>query len=157
LFRQKEPKPFLPVRGPAGASASVPNPSTPLRTGQDGSGTRCAQTAFAEKPIRDCGSAAPNAMSLSFRAEREIYSSGWQWLAGGRKGEISPCSRNDNSNQTPCSVVQLWPINFPCRHLRHWLSGGQLYFGVKPVWRIGGLPFRRRMICGVSSSLDTEC
>ncbi len=25
LFRQKEPKPFLPVRVPAGASASVPN------------------------------------------------------------------------------------------------------------------------------------
>jgi hypothetical protein len=25
LFRQKEPKPFSPVRGPAGASASVPN------------------------------------------------------------------------------------------------------------------------------------
>ncbi len=57
LFRQKEPKPFLPVRGPSepaqkqalrDASASAPN--------QDGSGTRSAQTAFAEKSIRCSGS-----------------------------------------------------------------------------------------------------
>jgi len=40
LFRQKEPKPFLPVRGPAGASVSAPNKMA--------RGTRCAQTAFAE-------------------------------------------------------------------------------------------------------------
>jgi len=53
LFRQKDPKPFSPVRGPSGASASAPN--------QDGSGTRSAQTALAEKPIRGGGSAAPNA------------------------------------------------------------------------------------------------
>ncbi len=63
LFRQKEPKPFLPVRGPSepaqkqalrDASASAPN--------QDGEGTRSAQTALAEKSIRDGGSAAPNAL-----------------------------------------------------------------------------------------------
>ena len=41
LFRQKCPKPFFPVRGPAGPSVSAPN--------QDGSGTRSAQTAFAKK------------------------------------------------------------------------------------------------------------
>jgi len=40
LFRQKCSKPFPPVRGPSGTSASTPN--------QDGSGTRCAQTAFAK-------------------------------------------------------------------------------------------------------------
>jgi len=58
LFRQKEPKPFSPVRGPSepaekqalrDASASAPN--------QDGSGTRFAQTAFAERSIRDSSSA----------------------------------------------------------------------------------------------------
>ena len=60
LFRQKEPKPFLPVRGPTGSFASVPN--------QDGSGTRSevkshlsAQTALAERPIRYGGEASPNA------------------------------------------------------------------------------------------------
>jgi len=50
LFRQKDPKPFPPVRSPLGPSATVPN--------QDGSGTRCAQTALAERPIRYGGSAA---------------------------------------------------------------------------------------------------
>ncbi len=39
LFRQKDPKPFLPVRVPTGAWSSTPN--------QDGSETRCAQTVFA--------------------------------------------------------------------------------------------------------------
>jgi len=67
LFRQKEPKPCLPVRGPSepaqkpalrDASASVPN--------QDGSGTRSAQTALAERPIRDSGSAAPNAVKCKY-------------------------------------------------------------------------------------------
>jgi len=52
-FRQKYQKPFLPVRGPAGPSASAPN--------QDGCATRSAQTVLAEKSIRGCGSAAPNA------------------------------------------------------------------------------------------------
>ena len=56
LFRQKCPKTFPPLRGPSepaqkqalrGASASAPN--------QDGSGTRSAQTAFAEKSIRCSG------------------------------------------------------------------------------------------------------
>ena len=41
LFRQKDPKPFSPVRGPLGASASAPN--------QNGSGTRCAQTSLAKE------------------------------------------------------------------------------------------------------------
>jgi len=41
LFRQKEAKPFLPVRGTTGNWSTAPN--------QDGSGTRSAQTAFAEK------------------------------------------------------------------------------------------------------------
>ena len=41
LFRQKDPKPFSPVRGPLGASASAPN--------QNGLGTRCAQTALAKE------------------------------------------------------------------------------------------------------------
>ncbi len=50
VFRQKCPKPFPPVRGPPGASASVPN--------QDGEGTRSAQTALAERPTRYGGSAA---------------------------------------------------------------------------------------------------
>ena len=50
LFRQKCPKPCSPVRGPLGSSASVPN--------QDGEGTRSAQTALAEGPIRYGGSAA---------------------------------------------------------------------------------------------------
>ena len=50
LFRQKCPKPFPPVRGPLGPSASVPN--------QDGEGTRSAQTALAKRPIRYGGSAA---------------------------------------------------------------------------------------------------
>ena len=44
VFRQKDPKPFPPVRGPSGPSATLPN--------QDGSGTRSAQTALAEKSIR---------------------------------------------------------------------------------------------------------
>ena len=68
---------FLPVRGPTGSSASVPNPSTLLRTGQDGSGTRGVypepvgklRTGFVEglkQPspkgsIRGSASAAPNA------------------------------------------------------------------------------------------------
>ncbi len=51
LFRQKHPKRFPPVRGPAGPSAS----------NQDGCATRSAQTVLAEKSIRGCGSAAPNA------------------------------------------------------------------------------------------------
>ena len=50
LFRQKEPKPFLPVRGPMGASASVPNKMAqelaPLKQPSP------------KKSIRDCGSAA---------------------------------------------------------------------------------------------------
>ncbi len=50
LFRQKCPKPFPPVRGPPGNFATIPN--------QDGSGTRCAQTALAERPIRYGGEAA---------------------------------------------------------------------------------------------------
>jgi len=50
LFRQKDPKPFSPVRGPTGPSASIPN--------QDGEGTRSAQTTLAEKSIRYRGSAA---------------------------------------------------------------------------------------------------
>ncbi len=41
LFRQKEPKPCLPVRDPAGPWSTTPN--------QDGSETRCAQTVFARK------------------------------------------------------------------------------------------------------------
>ena len=41
LFRQKCPKPFSPVRGPSGAWSTTPN--------HDGSGTRSAQTALAEK------------------------------------------------------------------------------------------------------------
>jgi len=49
LFRQKDPKPFSPVRGPSdpaqkqalrGACSTTPN--------QDGSETRCAQTVFAK-------------------------------------------------------------------------------------------------------------
>jgi len=40
LFRQKCPKPFSPVRGPVGPSASVPN--------HYGSETRSAQTVLAE-------------------------------------------------------------------------------------------------------------
>ena len=50
LFRQKDPKPFSPVRGPMGSSASVPN--------QAGEGTCSAQTVLAERPIRYGGSAA---------------------------------------------------------------------------------------------------
>jgi hypothetical protein len=50
LFRQKDPKPFPPVRSPPGNFAVVPN--------QDGEGTRCAQTALAERPIRYGGEAA---------------------------------------------------------------------------------------------------
>jgi len=50
LFRQKDPKPFPPVRGPPGNFAAIPN--------QDGEGTRCAQTALAERPIRYGGEAA---------------------------------------------------------------------------------------------------
>jgi hypothetical protein len=41
LFRQKDPKPLLPVRDPPGPSTFTLN--------QDGSGTRSAQTAFAEE------------------------------------------------------------------------------------------------------------
>jgi hypothetical protein len=52
-FRQKDPKPFPPVRVPPGEL----RPGTEL----NGSGTRSAQTAFAKKTIRDSGSAAPNA------------------------------------------------------------------------------------------------
>ena len=51
LFRQKDPKPFSPVRGPTGSFATVPK--------QEGSGTRYAQTTLAEKPIRDSRSATP--------------------------------------------------------------------------------------------------
>ena len=58
LFRQKDPKPCLPVRGPPGNFAVVPN--------QDGEGTRGVypessrrtQTALAERPIRYGGEAA---------------------------------------------------------------------------------------------------
>ena len=60
--------------GPRGASASAPNPPTPLRTGQDGCATRGVYPEFVEGSfveglkqcspegsIRYCGSAAPNA------------------------------------------------------------------------------------------------
>ena len=47
---EKDPKPFSPVRGPLGASASVPN--------QDGEETHSAQTALAKMSIRGSGSAA---------------------------------------------------------------------------------------------------
>ena len=40
LFRQKDPKPFPPVRSPLGPSATVPN--------QDGSGTRGVNPELAE-------------------------------------------------------------------------------------------------------------
>ncbi len=50
LFRQKDPKPCLPVRDPSGP--------TPL---QDGSETPSAQTAFAERPIQAEAGAAPKA------------------------------------------------------------------------------------------------
>jgi len=80
LFRQKGPKPFLPVRGPfdsaqgrpTGNWSTTPNPSTPLRAGQDGSETRSemqshlsTQTVFAEMSIRGGGPAAPNSGSFS--------------------------------------------------------------------------------------------
>jgi hypothetical protein len=41
LFRQKDPKPFLPVRGPEGAWAATPN--------HNGSETRSAQTGLAKE------------------------------------------------------------------------------------------------------------
>ncbi len=50
LFRQKDPKPFLPVRGPSDIAEKQflrgPWSSTP---NQDGSETRCAQTVFARE------------------------------------------------------------------------------------------------------------
>ena len=61
LFRQKDPKPFLPVRVPAGAWSTTPN--------HDGCATRSevqshlsAQTVLAEGSIRGNGPAAPNAL-----------------------------------------------------------------------------------------------
>jgi len=61
LFRQKDPKPFLPVRVPAGARPTTPN--------HDGCATRSevqshlsAQTVLAEGSIRGSAPAAPNAL-----------------------------------------------------------------------------------------------
>ncbi len=51
LFRQKDPKPCSPVRGPAGSSASVPNKMARELA--------LLKQPLPERPIRDGGSAAP--------------------------------------------------------------------------------------------------
>ena len=95
LFRQKDPKPFLPVRVPPGAWSTTPN--------QDGSGTRCAQTTFAERSIRGGGPAAPNAGNIGessyFANEGVLVSRGPFDSAQDRPAGSLRCSRTPAAAQ----------------------------------------------------------
>jgi len=59
LFRQKDPKPFSPVRVPAGSSASVPNKMARELAESILSLVEGLKQPSPERPIRDRGSAAP--------------------------------------------------------------------------------------------------
>jgi len=65
LFRQQDPKPFPPVRGPPGPSASAPNTMAqelaPLKQPSP------------KKSIRGCGSGAPNARTISARKGKRRF------------------------------------------------------------------------------------
>ncbi len=101
LFRQKDPKPFSPVRGPLGPSASVPN--------QDGEGTRSAQTALAERPIRYEGSAA-NEGEETLKKHIQFSNFGWEKPISS-KTQYSCLTPNPNEIDVPGNV--------PYRHSRH--------------------------------------
>ena len=70
LFRPKDPKPFPPVRGPAGSSASVLNKMARELA--------LLKQPSPERPIRDGGSAAPEGVGDNRETE--------QILNGGRGG-----------------------------------------------------------------------
>ncbi len=61
LFRQKDPKPFPPVRGPLGPSASVPNNMAQELAESILSLSKDLKQPSPKKSIQGCGSAAPNA------------------------------------------------------------------------------------------------
>ncbi len=94
LFRQKDPKPLSPVRGPPGASASVPNKMArelaalkqPSPRGRFGTEAPPRPTRGPKIEAENKGATLHNT-SLSFRVEREISHI--------VEREISPKGRND--------------------------------------------------------------
>jgi len=101
LFRQKEPKPCLPVRGPPGPSASAPNKMARELA------PRCKATFPLKQPSPRSRFGAPAPPHPT------------QGTKGGKK--ISNLS-NDRG-----AFVLERSVNFQCRHPRHPLSGIQVF------------------------------